>query len=934
MSNFIKRLAPVAIACASVGSAAAQVSWDVCIDPTNNNPRSNDWGINSVGNELMRATLGGSGTVTYGGQNGPCFSPAITLDLRGRIGFAVGSLGSVQSTFDNFMPLTFGMPTDPSGNFSYAMLVNTEPAVPLNTANPARTLFGANPWRIAFNGASDRYVYAETVNDNVRIILRMDVMGDAARLDWTLVNTTTGVRNLGLWFGQAIAMLTGGAEASGFFGKVPYTIVPGYKPIVVEQRFKRSREGDLFPPYVNFNFGQSNAFGLRVENRPTDATTDPLDPRASQAFADEFVIGDMFFLLGSFANSNGGMPDIIFTPDNDGKSDREIGETAYIQKFYPQPVAGNGGSRRIVSYYRSTWSVGSYTRPYTVVADSPKLLSAGTGAGSQNGIASNPFTIRVWVDNIRGFSQVDQEIPLNDVKVSLTLPQGFTLAPGETPRKIIDTIAPRRIRFVDFRVVADGRAFGNLTYRASIDPTPGPVKEVSGTINVAATPRITLEPEANLVGAPFRFSATAWQTVLQLNQPTDFQAFDWDAAQQGYVLSTGAQRGRGTWVILNRNSSLERTFGGNPTQFPDLSAGAPSIQLKAGWNLIANPYNYAIPLGQIVGVSAANPSQSYNWSQLVSQGLVSSALAFWNTEGGVPRYEYIEGVASLMQPKYGYWIFVNSTQDLTLQFPPVFAEWLPGSNRSRNTWVQSDRQWRLQLAVRTNDAADDMNYIGQARSDRDAGTLRIYEPPTAPGQGLSAGIETTVAGKPTRLAQALAGTPGRRTWNLVVDNKDGGPVTITWPNMSTVPKNVRFRMVDVATGATRDMRRQSGYTFVSEKDSSRQFRIEVSPGTAARAVIGSVLVSRQSRDRSGPIAISYNLSSDATTTIRVIGANGREVYTVTRGRADRAGDNSAIWALRDNQNRAVAPGTYQVEITAETTDGERVRRFVPVNVIR
>ena len=36
----------------------------------------------------------------------------------------------------------------------------------------------------------------------------------------------------------------------------------------------------------------------------------------------------------------------------------------------------------------------------------------------------------------------------------------------------------------------------------------------------------------------------------------------------------------------------------------------------------------------------------------------------------------------------------------------------------------------------------------------------------------------------------------------------------------------------------------------------------------------------------------------------------------------------------DNANRAVAPGTYRVEILAETPDGERVRKIVPVNVIR
>jgi hypothetical protein len=66
----------------------------------------------------------------------------------------------------------------------------------------------------------------------------------------------------------------------------------------------------------------------------------------------------------------------------------------------------------------------------------------------------------------------------------------------------------------------------------------------------------------------------------------------------------------------------------------------------------------------------------------------------------------------------------------------------------------------------------------------------------------------------------------------------------------------------------------------------------------------------------------------------VLSASGKEVFTVTRGRADNSGENQVLWNLRDNANRAVAPGTYRVEILAETPDGERVRKIVPVNVIR
>ena len=106
------------------------------------------------------------------------------------------------------------------------------------------------------------------------------------------------------------------------------------------------------------------------------------------------------------------------------------------------------------------------------------------------------------------------------------------------------------------------------------------------------------------------------------------------------------------------------------------------------------------------------------------------------------------------------------------------------------------------------------------------------------------------------------------------------------------------------------------------------------PGQAARAVIGDIVVSRPSRDPRAGFTINYALSASATTSIRILNGTGKEVYTVTRGRAEGAGQNTATWQMRDNANRAVAPGAYQVEIVAEVASGERIRKIVPVNVVR
>ncbi|HLO98009.1 MAG TPA: FlgD immunoglobulin-like domain containing protein, partial [Fimbriimonas sp.] len=114
------------------------------------------------------------------------------------------------------------------------------------------------------------------------------------------------------------------------------------------------------------------------------------------------------------------------------------------------------------------------------------------------------------------------------------------------------------------------------------------------------------------------------------------------------------------------------------------------------------------------------------------------------------------------------------------------------------------------------------------------------------------------------------------------------------------------------------------------------FKIQIEPGTASKAIIGNVnVINRGGRGTAdSSIQLSYTLGADATTSVRILGANGREVMTLSRGRADRAGQNEVVWNLRDQANRAVAPGTYRAEILAEGADGERVRKITPIIVTR
>lgn len=935
-------------------------------------PYSTDWGILSVSNELFRCALGTSGTVTYGGDpNFPCYVTGRVQPAPGRFAFSVGATGSVQTDFDDNLALTLGAPFDPAGDFSYVRIIK-------GADGSGSELFGQGGLRGSFVGASRRYIIGLWNDADVDVQLTMRIIGDACRMQFIITNLQTTNQRIGLRFGAAAAMrtVTGNVTEPGtnysqfgslLFGNtsqlgggvkgltpepgydlsyIAFTNTPTTKPLRTERNWLK--DNPKFPAYVNFDPGQSVPFGMRVQNITTDEIAD-------QTPVDQMLIGE----YGSFTQpgliwdnvmrnrvflDNGPDPLINNNPPAREEADISLNETAFIQNIAGVDVAP-GSSRTITHYVRTSWSVGDYLDPFTVVVDAPKLIAAGPNAGIDD-LNPNPFVIRAYLDN--QYSQIDREVILNDTRITIILPPGLTRTGGEPQTKVISRIQPNEVAFVEWNVQADGNLFGNFPVQIRYETVPGPQKTIKVNVPIAATPRLGMPEGPSLVAIPWNFPDSSLEAVLApllINQ--DFQAWAWNPDLGTYVPATSAARAGGVWIVPTSDFGYKVLQ--NAVLPADTAPGGLVSNLEFGWNLIGNPYNYPIQLGTLVAVAQDNPQESFTFQDLITLGFISPSLASWQRDPADPStgsYKYTEGVSDFMQPNTGYWIYVSTVRPIRLVWPGVFTPGLPNSGRSpvagstKDTWKQTDKKWRLQLSVQTNESLDDQNFVGVAGSMKDVNLYRVPKPPTPPqGRVVKTGhaeisIEDTMAGKPMRMAQAYVDKLAKKEWKVLVKTDGATDVMLTWPNLTTIPKNVRLRLVDKATGTARDVRSTSGYSFRVEEATTREFTLTMEPGGASRAVIGNVVVTRPSKDLAAPFSINYTLSSDATTTIRILSGTGKEVFAVSRGRADRVGQNSATWAMRDSANRAVAPGTYRVEIMAETVNGERVRKIVPINVVR
>jgi hypothetical protein len=947
--------AAAAAAILAPGAAYAQIGWNIrCLDPENDSPYSDDYGINNLENDLAGVTMGVSGSGSYGGGDfDPCYGDnALDLDAAGRVVFYSGPVGSVQTDFDNYLAYTYGAPFDPVGDYGFFRILKTDNT----TANSV--LFGDGGLTGFFKAASGRTMVGTWADGDVNAELTIRLIGDASRLQWRLTNLTDESLPLGLMFAAYTGMHTTNQTDSetganmaltfrGGFGSAAKPIdidnqndiylgivnLPTGRPVRTEKKFTSASPS--FPDWVEFAFGQTNYYGMRIENNPRNVFQDA-------AAADQIIIADRILPgFGSVAGQNfifGNAARQTVFNDPTGlleEADIMITEYAFLQRF-PVTAVGPGETRTLVHYVTSVWSNGDYRDPYTVVVDAPKLV--GTSPTGTNGLSNNPFPIRVYVDN--QFAAIDKTVALNNTKVRIELGAGLALAPGQVDSRIIASIPANQIGSATFNIVADGNAFGDIPYRIFIETPVTSPRTLSGIVKIGATPRINRPAGPNMVGLPFTFADNSLNAILGptdtspgLQSGIDYQAYRWEPTTQEYVPVVSPQRGQGYWIVLN--SAVSRNLNG-ATVAEDAGVGGLLTALKRGWNLISNPYNYPISLGDLNFVVGGETGSVLRFTEAVSQGVISGGLAYYEVTGGVGGYEFVSDSGEFLLPTRGYWIYSDSFDTLTISWPPVYTPGLPNSGRSAESpaFQQSDRQWRLQLSARSKDGLDASNFVGAVSDPKAAARMDILKPPAAPGSSFQLSIKDTEKGEESRKAHSFVTRSGKMQWDVEVKADKAGEITVTWPNVSALPKNLRLRITDKATGTVRDLRTSSGYTFNASEAGTREFVITAETGGATRALIGGVQVERAGRDVNGPVSISYSLSGDATVSVRILSNTGKEIFSLSRGRSESAGENTVTWLLRDNANRAVAPGVYRAEIVAESPSGERVRRFVPINVVR
>lgn len=377
--------------------------------------------------------------------------------------------------------------------------------------------------------------------------------------------------------------------------------------------------------------------------------------------------------------------------------------------------------------------------------------------------------------------------------------------------------------------------------------------------------------------------------------------------------------GRAFWLIVRSERDPIDTGAGEV-----LAIDRPhEIALQEGWNFIANPFNFPIPLDN---VRTANDEEVRLYAY-----------------GGDGWSDPSTNPVSVLQPFAGY--ALSSDDDDALIIDPTGEE-ASGAADSRTPEKRLAAQqrtapdWHIRVAGQAGDARD-ANNVAAVASEAKAGldAMDAPKPPLVQDELSVAFVRPEWESPHTRFLSDVREEPTRgTTWPFEVETTRREDVVLTFDGLARVPEGFEVWLLDEYSKASQDLRDTPRYT-ISDPPSgeARSFRLVVGQRSYVEQELqaaGALPTSYELADiypnpTPGASTIRYGVPKRQDVTITVYNVLGQKVATLMQDRSMEAGFHTVRWDGQGGGGAPVASGVYFVRMRAG--DFTASKKIVRVN---
>ena len=405
------------------------------------------------------------------------------------------------------------------------------------------------------------------------------------------------------------------------------------------------------------------------------------------------------------------------------------------------------------------------------------------------------------------------------------------------------------------------------------------------------------------------------------------------------------QPGNALWASFNTNFTTGLVVG----ERTDVQKYI-SVPLEFGWNQIGPPYNQSLAVGgdlqfQYLGGDVVD------YATAVSKGYIAPGIFAYNQFTG--SYEDITSTAvtdvpaNKLEAWKGYWVRALVTEGVTITYANPTNRSVTKSVKVTRAAVNSKPDgWRIPLFVQDSVGHRAIATFGQASRGADTfvpGLSAAAPPPLAWG---IAALSVRFPHADWDLGRGGDGTfmtdirrsNSKSQWNVTVTvPANAQEYTLGWNDFALIPRGLRLTLTDMETGVRQVMNTTTRYTFrLSPGAVTRSFQIAAEPGGAGKLRISNLsagLPLLPGGRAASKVTIGFEMSQGAEATVE-IRLGGRVVRHLTTSRAISAGVNQMLWDLRDDRGIALPGGTYTLEVTAHTSEGDVTRAVTPLLLTR